>query len=505
MRHLRFGLAVLLALAVSIAGPNPARAQSADELDALNTQVNQLYQAGKFSEATPIAQQALALAERLNGPDHPTVVVTLGNLAVLHLLQGRYAEAEPLYKRSVGNPRKGGRDRGPRPGRPCSTTSAEVYRLQGRYAEAEPLYRRSLAIAEKAQGPDGPDAATPLNNLGLLYQAQRRYAEAEPLHKRSVTILEKALGPDHPSVATMLNNLAELYRTQGRYAEAEPLYKRSLAISEKALGSENPSLAGMLNAFAELYRLQGRYAEAEQLYKRSLALTEKALGPDHPGMARRAQQPRPALSSAGPIRGGRAALQAQRRPRREGARARPPSTRKHAQQPRRGLSRARPVRRGRAALQALARHQGEGAGPDSPDAATPLNNLGLLYQAQGRHAEAEPLHKRSVSILEKALGPDHPSVGNHAQQPRRALSRAGPLCRGRAPLQALARHRREGAGARPPRVSDCRSTTLHSSNICKAGTPRRSRSTSAPSPSSKRPGARSPECWATAQQPGGAL
>ncbi len=29
---------------------------------------------------------------------------------------------------------------------------------------------------------------------------------------------------------------------------------------------------------------------------------------------------------------------------------------------------------------------------------------------QGRHAEAEPLHKRALAIREKALGPDHPDV-----------------------------------------------------------------------------------------------
>src|SRR4249920_598564 len=126
MRHLQFRLVVLLALAVAIAGPSPARAQSADELSALNTQVNQLYQAGKFSEGQAIAQQALALAERLNGPDHPTVAIALNNLALLHNAQGRYAEAEPLYK-------------------------------------------RSLAIVEKAVGPDHPALATMVNNLGGLY------------------------------------------------------------------------------------------------------------------------------------------------------------------------------------------------------------------------------------------------------------------------------------------------------------------------------------------------
>ena len=81
----------------------------------------------------------------------------------------------------------------------------------GRYAEAEPLYRRSLEIREKQLGPDHPDVATSLNNLAVLYQAMGRYAEAEPLYRRSLEIREKQLGRDHPDVATSLNNLAVLY------------------------------------------------------------------------------------------------------------------------------------------------------------------------------------------------------------------------------------------------------------------------------------------------------
>ena len=42
--------------------------------------------------------------------------------------------------------------------------------------------------------------------------------------------------------------------------------------------------------------------------------------------------------------------------------------------------------------------------------ATLLNNLALLYNNQGRYAEAEPLYKRSLTILESTLGPDHPQV-----------------------------------------------------------------------------------------------
>ena len=76
----------------------------------------------------------------------------MNNLAALYSAQGRYAEAEPLYKRALGDPGEGA---GPRPsGRGQSLNNlALLYTEQGRYAEAEPRYTRALAIDEKALGP----------------------------------------------------------------------------------------------------------------------------------------------------------------------------------------------------------------------------------------------------------------------------------------------------------------------------------------------------------------
>ena len=47
--------------------------------------------------------------------------------------------------------------------------------------------------------------------------------------------------------------------------------------------------------------------------------------------------------------------------------------------------------------------------------ATGLNNLVMLYHAQGKYAEAEPLYRRALAIWEKALGPEHPNVATVAQ------------------------------------------------------------------------------------------
>jgi tetratricopeptide (TPR) repeat protein len=39
--------------------------------------------------------------EKALGPEHPNVATSLNNLAALYKAQGRYAEAEPLYRRAL--------------------------------------------------------------------------------------------------------------------------------------------------------------------------------------------------------------------------------------------------------------------------------------------------------------------------------------------------------------------------------------------------------------------
>ncbi|HEV7600303.1 MAG TPA: tetratricopeptide repeat protein [Bradyrhizobium sp.] len=107
--HVVAGLSV--AFAVNTAAP---AAGPGNDAVALTARVMELARAGKYSEATPLAQRALAIAKSLN------------NLA-------------------------------------------NLYNEQGRNAEAEPLHVRALAIREKALGPNHLKVTRSLNNLGILY------------------------------------------------------------------------------------------------------------------------------------------------------------------------------------------------------------------------------------------------------------------------------------------------------------------------------------------------
>jgi tetratricopeptide (TPR) repeat protein len=138
-----------------------------------------------------------------------------------------------------------------------------LYVNQGRYADAVPLYKRSLAIWERAYGPDHPDVAASLNNLASLYQNQKRYVDAEPLYQHSLAIRETALGPNHPDVAESLNNLANLYDKLGRHSDAYAYFRQTLANNSSyktssltiILGAQRSQLLTSEQSFADSFNV----------------------------------------------------------------------------------------------------------------------------------------------------------------------------------------------------------------------------------------------------------
>ena len=62
---------------------------------------------------------------------------------------------------------------------------------KGKYAEAEPLYKRALAIWEKALGPKHPSVVQSLENYADLLRKTGRGVEAERLEARAKAIRGK--------------------------------------------------------------------------------------------------------------------------------------------------------------------------------------------------------------------------------------------------------------------------------------------------------------------------
>jgi len=338
-----------------------------DDPKALNAKVLTLFQAGRYAEAIPLAQRALAIWENDLGPEHPFVSTGLNNLAGLYKTMGELAKAEPLLLRALAIREK---VRGPEHSDVATSLNnlAALYDDMGAYSKAETFYTRALAILEKVKGPEHADTAACRNNLAKLYDNMGAYAKAEPLYMHALGVWVKLKGPEHPNVAACLNNLAELYLAMGDFAKAEPFYTRALAIREKTLESNHPDIAQSLNNLAGFYYAIGDRSKAEPLYARALAIQEKSLGLEHLNVAT-------TLNNIALL-----------------------------YKDMNDFAKAEPLY-----ARALAIKEKK-LGPEHATVATSLNNLASLYYTMGEFSKAEPLYLRALAIDEKVLGNDHPDL-----------------------------------------------------------------------------------------------
>jgi tetratricopeptide (TPR) repeat protein len=81
---------------------------------------------------------------------------------------------------------------------------AILYRFQGRYREAEPLYRRALDMRRNIFGDLHKDVAQSYNSLGCLKMDLGENKEAEDMLRIAISQRESLLSPNHPDVAMSL-------------------------------------------------------------------------------------------------------------------------------------------------------------------------------------------------------------------------------------------------------------------------------------------------------------
>lgn len=125
---------------------------------------------------------------------------------------------------------------------------AILYYRVGKYADAEPLYKRAMSIREAVFKPTHPHVIQSLNDLAALYYAQGRYVATESLLKRMMEIIESDRHEAHPMFPQALENYAELLRAQGHLQEAEKMAARAQDLllakrylrSTAAPASQNP-------------------------------------------------------------------------------------------------------------------------------------------------------------------------------------------------------------------------------------------------------------------------
>jgi serine/threonine-protein kinase len=378
-------------------GPRTLSGQPDLQATMLSTLAGVYSELGNPARAESLEEQSLALRRASFGREHPLTIVSLSRLGTFRTLRGDpsgaiplFEEAEPLARRKFG---------------PRHLETAHVLRgwgfalqVRGDYDAARRHTVEALAIYREQGDTALAELALTLNNLAWLHQVSGQLDSAEIRLRESLAIRRRILEPDHPELATSVAALADLLLRQGKLDEAEPLVNEELSIREKMLGRDHPDYAMSLKHQAWLFNARNDLDSAEQTYRGALDIQRRAYGNDHLAVADGLNQlaifvkdRRGNPAAAEPLF--REAVEINRRVRGDRALA--------TAILRTNLAAALYVQRRYADAEPLYREALpvlDSLRPDDPDNGQVLVDYGEVLRNLGKHAEAEPLLRRALDI-----------------------------------------------------------------------------------------------------------
>ena len=143
---------------------------------------------GRYREAEPPFQQALAIREQRLGPTHPTTADSLDALGWLSWRQRKYQEVEGWYQQALD-----ARQQTLEPGHPVIAQNllflALVYRDQGHYEEADASCQQALIIYQHGEGFSKLDLGKGFAVYALLLLKRGKVIKATRTGMRALTTL----------------------------------------------------------------------------------------------------------------------------------------------------------------------------------------------------------------------------------------------------------------------------------------------------------------------------
>jgi tetratricopeptide (TPR) repeat protein len=131
------------------------------------------------------------------------------------------------------------------------------------------IYRTVLEDAEQLPDTD-PCKARAFFYAALFYEQQGDPKKALALQKRVIEIDRIALPPGHPRVILDLRQLAQYYEFAEMPEEAEATYQRVLELTQNSTGMTSLDRVFTYSGIAAFYDKRKQFSQAEALYRRAL-------------------------------------------------------------------------------------------------------------------------------------------------------------------------------------------------------------------------------------------
>lgn len=224
---------------------------------------------GRYAEAEPLLAQALEARRRLLGPEHIDTLRTgiwLGlvyrNLDKSDSIEKAKALLPPIYESCTQLF-----------GKEDPMTLEAMYALAflhfggpGQESQALPLCFEGWEIAKKVLG-EGHRLTFDFMVMGAWLQAwTARFEEAKQNALKGIETGKRVLGEAHPQTIMAMGTLGQVYAMQHLYDQAEAPLVRAVELGSGTLGKGNAWMLQHMDLLGLVYMMQGKYREARQQF-----------------------------------------------------------------------------------------------------------------------------------------------------------------------------------------------------------------------------------------------
>jgi tetratricopeptide (TPR) repeat protein len=164
--------------------------------------------------------------------------------------------------------------------RTSGTRGLVLWRMH-RLAEAREALARAATLREERLGPDHPDVASALDNLGKVVLDQGELDYALSLNERALQIRATRLGPRHWNTAVSMNHLGYVLRELGSLEDALVTHERALSVFREWRDAPPSHVARSLEGVGMVLLRQQRSAAAADRLRAAHAVFVETVGDGH--------------------------------------------------------------------------------------------------------------------------------------------------------------------------------------------------------------------------------
>lgn len=197
-----------------------------------------LAESGRYSEASSLYTEAIAVNRQLYGDTHPAVAIGLNNLALLSRRANDLDRAEALFNEAAAIHRRLHGNSHPQIAL-VMTNLALVYADQGKSELARETLANAIDMQRETLDEADPQIARSQAILGRWLFESGALEQALEQQQAAIEKMAAALDPQHPRLIEAYINIAETLLTLGRFQEADAQLKTANAAIAEGFSSDH--------------------------------------------------------------------------------------------------------------------------------------------------------------------------------------------------------------------------------------------------------------------------